>query len=180
MRPLTDEETEAVFEKLAKFVGEDVKLLIDRDDGKYCFRLHKDRVYYCTEELMKQAACIGREPLLSFGTCLGKFTKTKKFYLHITALDYIAPYAKRRVWLKPGAEQQFLYGNNILKSGVARMTEATEEHDGVVVYSVNDMPLGFGIAAKSTSQSRVADPTAIIVIHLCDLGEYLRHEETIT
>lgn len=43
---------------------------------------------------MKQAACIAREPLLSFGTCLGKFTKTKKFYLHITALDYMAPYAK--------------------------------------------------------------------------------------
>lgn len=42
---------------------------------------------------MRKAACIAREPLLSFGTCLGKFTKTKKFHLHITALDYIAPYA---------------------------------------------------------------------------------------
>ncbi|VDD89137.1 unnamed protein product, partial [Enterobius vermicularis] len=94
MRPLTGEETQAVFQKLANFIGENVRLLIERDDGRYCFRVHKDRVYYCSEFLMKQAACIAREPLLSFGTCLGKFTKTKKFYLHITALDYMAPYAK--------------------------------------------------------------------------------------
>ncbi len=28
------------------------------------------------------------------GTCFGKFTKTKKFKLHVTCLDYLAPYAK--------------------------------------------------------------------------------------
>ena len=29
-------------------------MLIDREDGKYCFRLHKDRVYYVSEKIMKQ------------------------------------------------------------------------------------------------------------------------------
>ncbi len=43
---------------------------------------------------MRKAACIARDQLLSFGTCLGKFTKSGKFHLHITALDYLAPYAK--------------------------------------------------------------------------------------
>uniref|UniRef100_A0A914VN09 60S ribosome subunit biogenesis protein NIP7 pre-PUA domain-containing protein n=1 Tax=Plectus sambesii TaxID=2011161 RepID=A0A914VN09_9BILA len=94
MRPLTDEETEMVFKKLSSYIGDNVRMLIERDDGTYCFRLHKDRVYYSSEALMRRAACIAREPLLSFGSCLGKFTKTKKFYLHITALDYLAPYAK--------------------------------------------------------------------------------------
>ncbi len=27
-------------------IGENVRLLVDRPDGNYCFRLHKDRVYY--------------------------------------------------------------------------------------------------------------------------------------
>ena len=27
-------------------IGENIKLLIDRPDGPYCFRLHKDRIYY--------------------------------------------------------------------------------------------------------------------------------------
>ena len=43
---------------------------------------------------MKKAGHIAREHLLSFGTCFGKFTKTGKFRLHVTALDFLAPYAK--------------------------------------------------------------------------------------
>ncbi|VDN56652.1 unnamed protein product [Dracunculus medinensis] len=180
MRPLTDEETEIVFKKLAKYIGENVRLLIERGDSNYCFRLHKDRVYYCSESLMKKAACVAREQLLSFGTCLGKFTKTKKFHIHITALDYIAPYAKCKVWLKPNAEQQFLYGNNVVKSGIGRMTDGALSHQGVVVYNMNDLPLGFGVTAKGTAECRKADPTAIVVLHQCDLGEYLRKEAFLT
>lgn len=137
-----------------------MRLLIDRPDGTYCFRLHKDRVFYASEKIMKQACMIERKKLICFGTCFGKFTKTQRFRLHITALDYLAPYAKVRthhehariqstnlidlqckVWLKPNAEQQFLYGNHILKSGIGRITEGTGQYQGVVVYSMNDLPI---------------------------------------
>lgn len=37
---------------------------------------------------------------MSLGTCFGKFTKTHKFRLHITALDYLAPYAKVRMRMR--------------------------------------------------------------------------------
>ena len=43
---------------------------------------------------MKKAANVGNDDLISFGTSFGKFTKTNNFRLHITALDYLAPYAK--------------------------------------------------------------------------------------
>ena len=43
---------------------------------------------------MRKATNIARENLISIGTCIGKFTKTRKFRLHITALDFMAPYAK--------------------------------------------------------------------------------------
>lgn len=94
MRPLTDDETEKLFEKLAKYIGENIKLLLENDDRVYCFRLHRDRVYYADEQLMRTAAIVARKDLVSFGTCLGKFTKGGKFFLHITALEYLAPYAK--------------------------------------------------------------------------------------
>ncbi|KAI6178636.1 60S ribosome subunit biogenesis protein NIP7-like protein [Aphelenchoides besseyi] len=180
MRPLTDEETEKLFEKLAKYIGENIKLLLECEDGDYCFRYHRDRVYYASERLMRIAAVVDRKHLMSFGTCLGKFTKSGKFFLHITALDYLAPYAKWRVWLKPTAEQQFLYGNNILKSGVGRMTEGTEARQGVVVFSMDDKPLGFGIVSKGTTDCRHADPTSIVVLHQADLGEYIRNEDALT
>jgi 60S ribosome subunit biogenesis protein NIP7 len=179
MRPLTDEETTVFFEKLTKFIGENVRLLLDRPDGVYCFRLHRDRVYYCKENLMKQAANFPRKELVSFGTCFGKFSKGKKFRLNVTALDFLAPYAKYRVWLKPSAEQQYLYGHHVMKSGLGRITENTPQYQGVVVHSMNDLPLGFGVTAKSTTDSRHADPMQIIAFHQADIGEYLRSEETL-
>lgn len=47
-----------------------------------------------SEELMKKASNVQRKHLLSLGSCVGKFTKSGKFHLLITALDYLAPYAK--------------------------------------------------------------------------------------
>lgn len=180
MRPLTEEETRVMFEKIAKYIGENLQLLVDRPDGTYCFRLHNDRVYYVSEKILKLAANVSGDKLLSLGTCFGKFTKTHKFRLHITALDYLAPYAKYKVWIKPGAEQSFLYGNHVLKSGLGRITENTSQYQGVVVYSMADIPLGFGVAAKSTQDCRKVDPMAIVVFHQADIGEYVRHEETLT
>lgn len=89
-----------VFFWLVHSIGENIKILIDRPDGQYCFRLHKERVYYVSEEIMKKAGNISRDNLVCLGTCLGKFTKTKKFRLHITSLDYLAPYAQVQVATK--------------------------------------------------------------------------------
>lgn len=47
-----------------------------------------------SEKLLKLATNISRDKLVSVGTCFGKFSKTQKFRLHITALDFLAPYAK--------------------------------------------------------------------------------------
>lgn len=179
MRPLTQEETRLLFEKLSKYIGENVKLLIDRPDDTYCFRLQKDKVYYVSERMLKLATNVAREHLVSVGTCFGKFSKTGKFRLHITALDYLAPYAKFKIWVKPNAEQQFLYGHHVMKSGLGRITEATPKYQGVVVYSMTDVPLGFGATAKSTQECRHADPMAIVCFQQADIGEYIRNEDAL-
>eukprot|EP00124_Ichthyophonus_hoferi_P001242 Ihof_evm9s60 gene=Ihof_evmTU9s60 len=141
MRPLTEVETQTVFEKLSKYIGTNIKFLIDRPDGTYVFRLQKDRVYYVHEDVMLRATNIGRENLCSLGTCIGKFTHSGKFHMAITALDVLAQYAKNKVWVKPSAEQSFLYGNHVMKAGLGRITENTEQHSGCVVYSMADLPL---------------------------------------
>ena len=48
----------------------------------------------CSEAVMRRATNVARKNLISLGTCIGKFTKSGKFHLQITALDIIAPYAK--------------------------------------------------------------------------------------
>lgn len=83
-----------------------------------------------------------REKLVSLGICLGKFTKSGKFRLHITSLPILAEHARYKIWVKPNGEMPFLYGGNIVKAHVGRWSEDCPEHQGVIVYSMNDTPLG--------------------------------------
>jgi hypothetical protein len=78
------------------------------------------------------------------------------------------------VWVKPSTEMQFLYGNHVLKGGLGRITENTPAYTGVVVYSMSDVPLGFGVSAKSTNECRGMDPNGIVVFHQGDVGEAAR------
>ena len=51
-------------------------------------------MYYVSEKILSLANNVESDHLLSLGTCFGKFTKSGKFKLHITALHYLAPYAQ--------------------------------------------------------------------------------------
>jgi len=46
---------------------------------------------------MRLGISVARPNLISLGTCFGRFSKSGKFKLHITALDYVAQYAKYKV-----------------------------------------------------------------------------------
>ena len=177
MRPLTDEETKLVFEKLVKYIGKKITYMVENQETTFVFRLHRGRVYYCDEEMLKFVGHFEKKKLISFGTCIGKFTKTGKFRLHITALDYLAKYANNKIWVKPNGEQSFLYGHHIIKSHIERITDETKKNDGVVIFNLRDVPLGFGTTAKSAIDLKDADPNAIVVYNQADVGEYLRRED---
>jgi len=141
-----------------------------------------------SEQLMKMATSIAKDSLIqcvssgfslnrSIGVCIGKFTKSGKFKLQITSLDILARYAKNKIWLKPHGEQAFIYGNHVIKAHIGRMSENIVQYSGVVVFSMNDTPLGFGVTSRSTLQSKDLDPTGIVCFNYADIGEYLRLEE---
>jgi 60S ribosome subunit biogenesis protein NIP7 len=71
----------------------------------------------------------------------------------------------------------FLYGSHILKAHVGRWLEDCPEHQGVVVYSMNDT--SFGVTARSTQEARRLDPTGIAAFRQADCGEYLRDEDSL-
>lgn len=184
MRPLTEKETQTLFEKLANYTGNSLKNLIaPLDDSpnadRYVFRLHRDRVYYVRLSIANLATSIARDKLLSLGTCLGKFTKSGKFRLHVTALPVISEHARYKIWVKENGTMPFLYGSNIVKAHVGRWSDDCPEHQGVVVYSMNDTPLGFGVTARSTAEARRLDPTGITCFRQADCGEYLRDEDNL-
>ena len=73
-------------------------------------------------------------------------TKTQSVILGLSSkipvkcdIDFFT--SQYKIWVKPSGEQSFLYGNHILKSGLGRITENTPQYQGVIVYSMNDLPL---------------------------------------
>lgn len=146
MRQLTEEETKTVFAKLANYTGRSINNLITPQSGEDAndrpvFRVSGNRVYYMRMSVANLATSIPRSNLLSLGTCIGKFTKTGKFRIHITALDVIAPHARYKVWIRSNGEMPFMYGGNVVKAHVGRWSEDIPEHSGVVVFNSNDTPL---------------------------------------
>ena len=179
MRPLTDQESKLVFEKIYKFIGNDVERLINRKDEKHVFRLHKNRIYYLSESQLLACTNFSRDKLLAMGTLFGKITNSGKFHLTIHCLNFLAKHSKYKIWLKPNSEMTFLYGHNVTKAGLAKMTENTPQNGGVVVFNMLDIPLGFGLAAQSTELTTTIEPTALVLLHQADIGEYLRSEREI-
>jgi len=184
MRPLTESEMRTVLNKLANYAGPSLKdifapLDTSSEPDHYVLRLSKSRVYYVRLSLANLATSVARDKLLSCGTCLGRFTKSGKFHLHITALPVIAPIARYKIWLRPNGVMPFLYGGNILKANVGRWSQDCPEHQGVVVYSMEDVPLGFGVVAKSMAATKQLDPTGIVCFRQADCGEYLRDEDSL-
>lgn len=75
MRPLTETETQTLFQKLAHYTGNSLKNLIaPLDDSpnadRYVFRIHKDRVYYVRLSIANLAVSIGKATDLPSQTLL--------------------------------------------------------------------------------------------------------------
>ncbi|KAE8353757.1 hypothetical protein BDV28DRAFT_132533 [Aspergillus coremiiformis] len=184
MRPLTEPELRAVLEKLTVYVHSSVKdLLLPLDNSskpdRFVFRLSQSRVYYVRLSIANLATSIPRDQLLSCGTCLGRFTKSGKFRLHVTALSVIAPIARNKLYVRPNGVMPFLYGGNVVKAHISRWPQDCPEHSGVVVFDSDEIPLGFGIAAKSQAVLQRSGPTDIVCFRQADCGEYLRDEDTL-
>ena len=48
----------------------------------------------------------------------------------------------------------FVYGNHVLKTHIGKMSEDIPQYAGVVVFNMNDVAIGFGVAARGTLQTK--------------------------
>ena len=96
MRPLEESEIQQVFEKLFKFVGKNLKNIVDRADQPHCFRLHKKvrrarvqpprtpRVARFARSLRTRRR--GRKPTPTRQSALGRFRSANVFLARATTL----------------------------------------------------------------------------------------------
>lgn len=181
MRPLTQKESKIFFEKLARYIGENISQLL-KSKEPHVFRLIKDRVYYMPQLLADSASPINKKQLVAAGTCIGKFQHSGKFRVAVTALPVLAAHARYRVWVRPSAELAFCGARaqrDVIKSGLLRVTDGIPQYGGVIVFNEKDQPIGFGVSARSTADAAAADPSAVVVFHQGDVGEWLRDETAV-
>ncbi|EZG88493.1 60S ribosome subunit biogenesis protein NIP7 [Gregarina niphandrodes] len=178
MRTLAKDELKVVEAKLKAYMGDNVEAFLQNR-----LLLHRCRVFVVPELVYRYSSMIPRSKMLTMGTCLGKFTKTKKFRLQITGLNYLAYYTNNKVWVKQNAEMSFLYGNHLIKRHIQKVQLTPnagegDNHVGCVIYStINDVPLGFGIINKNYNQVKNTD--AIVAYNQGDNGLYVRQEKEI-
>ena len=118
------------------------------------------------------ADTVGRVPLMKYGTlatslgCVGTGL----------SMPYgLVPVLLSRLLIGAGSGAS-MTGSSAM---MADLTDAAPQHGGVVVFNLQDVPLGFGILAQPTAACKDLDPTASVVLHQADVGEYLRLESTL-
>ncbi|CAL5214416.1 unnamed protein product [Lathyrus oleraceus] len=148
MRPLDESETSFVLEKLFKFVGNNLKNLVPNHEGPDSNPIVAT-VSVSTRTRTRSTTAASRsssEPpisldLISFHSCIRKYTHAGNFHLTVQAPNLLAANAKLKVWLKPQSEMSFL---------LHRIIENIVAGDGAIVFNMADVSLGFEVAAKST------------------------------
>lgn len=181
MRELTVDETKKFFDKLATYIGPNTTHLLERKgEEEYCFRLHKNRIWYMPLRLARLASCVAKTNLMGIGVLFARITHNQNVRIQVTALEYIAQYSLFKIWVKPNQEQKYLYGGNVTRAGLGRVTESTPKYQKVAVFSMGDIPLGFGVAALSTLECRRCEMNSQVLFHEADIGEYLRDEARMT
>jgi 60S ribosome subunit biogenesis protein NIP7 len=167
MRALTNEESRSVFSVLSHYIGANLIHLIDCAGQPYCFMRSGDRVYYLPESLTRteSAAAASKTPV--FGT----FARDGRFSLHINSLDHIAPHAKAKVWVSNEGAVQFLLGYNLHNAYVKHMTKNTPAKHGAVVFTMDGVPLGFGMTARATCDLPKLGEFTPVVQHIANISQ---------
>lgn len=176
MRELTEVEIQKIYKKLVRFVGTSIEEMFNM---KKDLRLHNQKVLIVSKNHLKHTSQVSRNDLVCAGTVLGKFTKTNKFWINITAIHHLEKCSLHKIWIKSSAEMNFLYGNNILRSHMHKISSEVPQNSVVFVYNQNNTPLGFGITARSSSDIIASQGKAIIVMNQADTGLYLRNEAVV-
>lgn len=175
MRQLTKEEYEKITAKITKYISpQNFHTNYKNDD----LVLHNQKLFHIPN-IKKYTSSIARKDLVGAGVCLGKFTKTNQFRITITSLQSLSKFASHKVWVKTTSENNFLYGNDILKAHIQKMSDNIPINSNVFVFNMNDNPIGFGVMSRGSNSLGSVSGESVAVIRQSDCGEYLREQDAI-
>lgn len=164
-----------VYQKLTSIIGTNTQAILN----KYTLYLHEKNVFLLTESEFKLLSNIPQKHIILAGKHLGRFTKSNRFFVKISAMNILEQYASKKVWIKWSAEMNVLYGNNISKSHVLKTSEDIGKNEIVFLYNPKDTLLGYGVTTRDMRSFEKADSHSSYIIRQGDMGEFLRNEQKI-
>lgn len=173
MRIINSTEQIKIFKKLASFIGDHNITSFLNNRKVY---LHNQSIYLINKNILKCISTIPKNEILHMGLMLGKLTKTQNFYLHVSSLNSLSKYCLNKVWIKKSAEMNVLYGNNIQKAHIFKISDELLVNSSVIIYNQDDIILGFGITSKDSNGIDRMTGSSIAIIIQSDNGIYLREE----
>merc|ERR1712025_206527 len=153
MRKLTEEENKKMIKKIQTVIGDKYKELTKDHE----FYLHYKNVFYVKNSLAKKMSNIPQKNIVLFGTHIGRFTRSDRFFLRVGSLNVLSKYATKKVWIKWSAEMNFLYGNTVSKSHVLKTSENIGKNEIVFLYNPKDVLLGYGITSRDSQSMEKAE-----------------------
>jgi 60S ribosome subunit biogenesis protein NIP7 len=176
MRELKIEEARFLISKFIKFKGNKIFEFIKSIYFNFSlFRLQKNRIFFCASLLYYRAINFYKKNLGSIGSCIGRFTHSRKFYFLIPALNLLIKNQKFfSIFTNSMGEKQFIFGNNLKKEKILKLSKNIFESDGVILIGMNSLPIGFGESLKSTILLPKVKNCSLLVINHSDIGRYIR------
>nr|UXY87318.1 ribosome biogenesis protein [Cryptomonas sp.] len=176
MRALKIDEARIVLVKIIKFQGGFLTFFLKKYmKDAYVFRLQKKRIFFSTIIIISRAVTFSKKKIGSFGTCIGRFDKSNKFYFLISALNFFLKWTKfNSAFINDIGEKAFVFGKHLKKENLQQITRNIFSNEGVVIIAKNGCPLGFGEILKNSSElARISDKETVI-INQADIGRYIR------
>ncbi|AFP65440.1 ribosome biogenesis protein (nucleomorph) [Chroomonas mesostigmatica CCMP1168] len=176
MRELKIEEARLLLSKFVKFQGDSIRVFIKNfffDSS--VFRLQKNRIFFCSFILAVRALNFFKKKIGSIGTCIGRFTHSKKFQFLVPSLSLVIKNEKYLFAVtNSNGEKNFINGKHLKKDDVLRISKNLFRYDGIVVIGKNKFPIGFGEILKSTKIISTTKKKHLIITNHADIGKYTR------
>jgi ribosome biogenesis protein Nip4 len=96
----------------------------------------------------------------------------EKFFVGIESLTFLAPFTHRKIFLSEQETKRFIYGKDIKVANTPLSVQISdlEENTMVIVFSPNEIPLGYArIRSKANN---------LWVQNVVDIGIYIRSEKS--
>mmetsp|Transcript_4128 Transcript_4128/g.9851 ORF Transcript_4128/g.9851 Transcript_4128/m.9851 type:complete len:179 (+) Transcript_4128:1361-1897(+) len=176
MRVLLKEEIRLFLTKLVKYQGDEiVEFLRDNKYSNCTYRLQRGRIFYSSYPIIAKAGNFLKNKIGSIGVCIGRFSKTGKFFILIPGEVLMEKILKKKiVSLTLKGEKTFLYGSNLSKDMIHEISNNLKKGDGIVLKGMNGLIVGLGELLKSIIFVKVSRQKEMLIINHADIGSYIR------